>query len=197
MTWRHAEVLGMKKRLVTLLVCAVIMTPVGYPTASSSATIDVAGGSLKTATRLDNPTTIAKPTPPPTSTLHPELQRVLDLTNLERTSRGLAPLTHNSKLGTAAQLHSEDQASMRTLTHTGSDGSNPGDRITRAGYEWRTWAENAAAGFPTADEVMVAWMNNPGHRANLLSASVTEIGLGLAETSSGYRYWTQNFAAPR
>lgn len=186
------------KRLVPVLVIAVVLVPAGSSTASSSSTIDVSGGALQSAKRLDNAVSIAKPEPPVTGTsLDPELQLVLDLTNLERTSRGLAPLTHNPLLGSAAQLHSQDQADMRTLTHTGSDGSNPGERITRAGYSWRTWAENAAAGYRTAHDLVAAWMNSPGHRANLLNPSVTEIGLGVAATPSGYRYWTQKFAAPR
>jgi uncharacterized protein YkwD len=187
--------LRVMKRLAVLLAAAAVLAPVGEATASNSA-IDASGGALQGASRVGNEKSIAKPVEPGPS-LIPELQRVLDLTNAERTSRGLAPLTHNPLLGQAAQSHSQDQANMRTLTHTGSDGSNPGERITRTGYSWRTWAENAAAGYRSADEVMEGWMNSSGHRANLLNPKVTEIGLGLAYTPSGYPYWTQDFAAPR
>jgi uncharacterized protein YkwD len=182
-------------RLATLFVVAALLVPTGQATASGSA-IDSSGGALQGATRLGNATPIAKPEAPTTS-LSPEFQRVLDLTNAERTARGLVPLTYSPQLGLAAQIHSQDQANMGTLTHTGSDGSNPGARITRTGYSWRTWAENAAAGYRTADEVMSGWMNSPGHRANLLNPNMTEIGLGLAYTAGGYPYWTQDFAAPR
>jgi uncharacterized protein YkwD len=192
---RRADIHPMNRLVVLLAVATACVVPATHATASSSS-IDGSGGALQNATRLGNATAIEKPVEPQTA-LSPELQRVLDLTNAERTSRGLGALTYNAQLGAAAQAHSQDQANMGTLTHTGSDGSNPGDRITRAGYSWRTWAENAAAGYRSADDVMVGWMNSAGHRANLLNPKVTEIGLGLAFTVNGYPYWTQNFAAPR
>ncbi len=65
------------------------------------------------------------------------------------------------------------------------------------GYRFRTWAENAAMGYRTAEHVMSGWMNSSGHRANILRSSVTEIGLGLAYSAGGVPYWTQVFAAPR
>ena len=102
----------------------------------------------------------------------------------------------DSRLNQAAQLHSQDQAARKTMSHVGSDGSRAGDRITRAGYAWRSWGENVAAGYGTAESVMAAWMNSPGHRANILSGN-TEIGLGLAYASNGVPYWTQVFATPR
>jgi uncharacterized protein YkwD len=80
------------------------------------------------------------------------------------------------------------------MSHTGSDGSSPGDRITRAGYTWSAYGENVAYGYATPEQVMNGWMNSPGHRANILNCSFKEIGVGLAQPGS---YWTQDFGTAR
>lgn len=101
-------------------------------------------------------------------------------------------MTANSTLNTAAQRHSEDMASTGTMSHTGSDGSDPGERITRAGYTWSTYGENVAYGYSTPEQVMQGWMTSPGHKANILNCSFKEIGVGLSGT-----YWTQDFGTAR
>ena len=124
------------------------------------------------------------------------LQHVVDLTNAERARAGLPALGIDPRLMDAAQGHSADQAGRDTMTHTGSDGSSAGTRISRQGFTWRSWAENVAMGYPDAPSVMDGWMDSSGHRANVLSASVTHIGVGLAHAADGTPYWTQVFAAP-
>ncbi|MCJ0869704.1 CAP domain-containing protein [Streptomyces sp. AP-93] len=119
---------------------------------------------------------------------------VLALVNKERAAVGCPVLTVNAKLTKAAQDHSEDMAAHSNMSHTGSDGSDPGQRITRAGYEWRTYAENVAYGYDTAARVMDGWMNSPGHKRNILDCNVKEIGIGLAQPG---QYWTQDFGATR
>ncbi|MBW9260226.1 MAG: Ig-like domain-containing protein [Candidatus Thiodiazotropha sp. (ex. Lucinisca nassula)] len=100
------------------------------------------------------------------------------------------------QLETAAQNHSTSMADHDFFDHTGLDGSSPGDRITAAGYDWRAYAENIAAGYNDEEAVMTAWLESPGHCANIMNTSVTEIGAGMAENASArYRiYWTQDFA---
>lgn len=134
---------------------------------------------------------------PESPSLDPLLTRVLELTNIERAKVGLAPLRVDDQLNEAAQFHSDDQARRNTLTHYGPNGESPGDRIAATGYQFRMWAENAAMGYSSAESVMNGWMNSSGHRANILRAGVSEIGLGLAYTPSGIPYWTQVFAEPR
>jgi len=144
--------------------------------------------------------TVAQPpaaTPPAIASLDPLLVRVLELTNIERARVGLPALTVDAQLNEAAQFHSDDQARRNTLTHHGPNGESPGDRIEATGYRFRMWAENAAMGYRTAETVMRGWMNSSGHRANILRANVSDIGLGLAYTPSGTPYWTQVFAEPR
>ncbi len=188
------------KKSVVLIVAIVVFAPFGQTTASSSTTFDDSAGAYRGATRMDNANVVddpAGPPPAPAPALDGILLRVFELTNAERASRGLAPLRHNGLLSQAADAHSKDQAAQEKLTHTGSDGSSPGDRIDRTGYPWRTWAENAAGGYGTAERVVDGWVRSPGHLANILNPNVTEIGLGIAYTAGGYPYWTQVFAAPR
>ncbi|MFD9304080.1 CAP domain-containing protein [Streptomyces sp. NPDC060048] len=135
-------------------------------------------------------------TPAPTDSAAPSgaVAEVLALVNKERAAVGCPVLTVNGKLTKAAQDHSEDMAAHSNMSHTGSDGSDPGQRITRAGYQWSTYAENVAYGYDTAAKVMDGWMNSPGHKRNILDCNVKEIGIGLAQPG---HYWTQDFGATR
>ncbi|GAA3117895.1 CAP domain-containing protein [Streptomyces echinatus] len=120
--------------------------------------------------------------------------KVVALVNKERAKAGCRALKVNAKLTKAAQNHSKDQSVHHRMSHTGSDGSNPGQRITRAGYRWRGYGENVAYGYGTPAKVMNGWMHSPGHKANILNCSFKEIGVGVSGTS---HYWTQDFATAR
>ncbi|MFG2602352.1 CAP domain-containing protein [Streptomyces sp. NPDC048514] len=140
----------------------------------------------------------AKPSAPstakPSATASGTTARILQLVNAERAKAGCQDLTLNAELTKAAQAHSADMAAHQNMSHTGSDGSAPGDRITRAGYTWSSYGENVAYGYSTAEQVMSGWMSSPGHRANILNCSFKEIGVGLAQPNS---YWTQDFGTAR
>ncbi|OSP24963.1 hypothetical protein B7767_43010 [Streptomyces sp. 13-12-16] len=120
--------------------------------------------------------------------------KVVELVNAERGKVGCSPVKVNTTLTKAAQDHSEDMAASGSMSHTGSDGSSPGDRITRAGYGWSTYGENVAYGYSTPEQVMAGWMGSPGHKENILNCAFKEIGVGLAQPGS---YWTQDFGTAR
>lgn len=151
------------------------------------------------ARRIRNQRVVADPPPPPPSTTVPPASNiaaaVIALTNAERAAAGLAPVAAQPQLMSAALVHSQDQATMRRMTHTGSDGSSAGDRIERAGFQWRTWAENVAMGYPTAESVMDGWVNSPGHRANILNPTMVHIGVAVVTGGDGAPYWTMVLAA--
>ncbi|MCC5812402.1 MAG: CAP domain-containing protein [Ectothiorhodospiraceae bacterium] len=109
------------------------------------------------------------------------------------------PVTWSDTLGEAAAAHSADMARHEFMSHRGTDGLMPGNRISNAGYTWRGWAENVAAGHSRVDAVMKGWIDSPGHCANIMRPDLVEIGLGLAENQAAeYRYyWTLKLAAPR
>ncbi|MFU8850308.1 CAP domain-containing protein [Micromonospora sp. SL1-18] len=130
-----------------------------------------------------------------TTGLSAELRQVVDLVNQERAKAGCKAVTVDDKLTLAAQRHSQDQADHQTMTHDGSDGSDAGARLDRVGYAWRAYGENVAWNQQSPAAVMDAWMNSPGHRANILNCSFTEIGVGVARSNGPY--WTQDFGTPR
>ncbi|WP_405440932.1 CAP domain-containing protein [Streptomyces avidinii] len=133
----------------------------------------------------------SKPAAPPASG---DVAAVLALVNQERAAAGCSAVSLNAKLTKAAQDHSADMASHSNMSHTGSDGSDPGARITRAGYTWRTYGENVAYGYSSPEKVMEGWMNSQGHRENILNCAFKEIGIGLAQPGN---YWTQDFGTAR
>ncbi|ORY04086.1 hypothetical protein K493DRAFT_297167 [Basidiobolus meristosporus CBS 931.73] len=95
-------------------------------------------------------------------TASPAVEKLYCLVNQERAKYGLKPLSLNSKLNSAAHKHSEDQAfRLGYLSHTGSDRSNPGERISRVGFQWRKYGENVAKGYSNAVQVMRQWMKSP------------------------------------
>jgi len=191
------------RRYRKISVTAIAATAVVVPTAAI-ACVDgpaVADGRSPQPVRTQQPAGSASQTPgtsPSTSgSAAPATgaaARVVELVNSERSKAGCAPLKVNEKLTKAAQAHSEDMARHRNMSHTGSDGSNPGDRIKRAGYEWRAYGENVAHGYRTPESVMKGWMSSPGHKRNILDCTFKEIGVGLAQP--GY-YWTQDFGTAR
>ncbi len=141
------------------------------------------------------PSPPSSPPAPPAPTSPAE--EVVALTNQARAAAGVPPLDIDAAAAQAALAHSADQAAMRRMSHTGSDGSNAGARLDRAGYRWRAWGENVAAGQRTAAEVTGDWLDSPGHRSNMLNATYVHIGVGVAYDSDGMPYWTMVLAAPR
>lgn len=170
---------------------------------------------LKSVLREVNPGT-TDPTIPtidpkdaPTETDEEKAQRVtfinevLELTNVERTKAKLPALTLNQNLNKAAQAQSEDLAFGDFFAHTAPDGTSLADRLEDANYtRYQTAGENIAAGQVTAAQVVQEWMDSPGHRANILDSSFTELGVGYyyLENDTGEinynRYWTQTFGTP-
>jgi uncharacterized protein YkwD len=149
---------------------------------------------------------------------------IFDLTNVERRRAGMPEFSHNQYLQTAASNHSRDMASRSYFNHK-SKGifkrTSHSDRIASTGYQPRTSAENIAM-IPTYNSQRIQstshgqqvidtdynsyqrmavysvqqWMNSPGHRANILNRSLTELGVGVAIGMQGnipYVYLTQNF----
>jgi uncharacterized protein YkwD len=134
-----------------------------------------------------------------------ELQ-IIQLVNSYRAAHGLGALAVNARLNVAADLHSRDMAAIGSrygaatgMQHTlyGTTRPEVPDRLAAAGYDnWTysyAWGENIAYGYTSASSVMTAWMNSPGHRANILSTSFTEIGVSARVGADGILYYTQNF----
>ena len=109
--------------------------------------------------------------------LNPDIAR--DLINQYRKSKGLKAVKLDAKLTQAARAHSQDLAKWDRISHYGSDGSNPWDRVKRAGYNARVAAENVGTGQASFEEVLKGWQNSPGHNKNLLLTDVDHMGIAL------------------
>jgi len=136
-------------------------------------------------------------------------QRVLELVNQARATprncgnqafNAARPVRWNSTLAEASRLHAEDMARHNYVGHRGRDGSDPGQRVQRAGYRYRATGENIAAGRQMNPEDAVAgWIRSPGHCANLMNPAYAEMGAAFAVNARSELgvYWTQAFGTPR
>lgn len=118
------------------------------------------------------------------------------LVNAERAKAGLPALTINWQLSRVARYKSQDMIDKKYFAHQSPTYGSPFDMIEAFGIRFTAAAENIAYGQKTPAEVMKSWMNSPGHRSNILSGNVTQIGIGAAKTSGGTYYWTQMFIRP-
>lgn len=110
------------------------------------------------------------------------------------------PLAWNGRLGLAALGHSSNMAQGHYFSHKEKDGSNPAERATRAGYTGRLVGENIASGNRTPQDAVAAWLDSPGHCANIMNPVFTEMGAAYAinpDNENRTPYWTQVFAKPR
>jgi uncharacterized protein YkwD len=113
--------------------------------------------------------------------------------------RPAPPLAWSEALATAALGHSKDMAEKRYFNHQEPGGSDPAERATRAGYRWSRISENIASGQRTVEEAMAAWLDSPGHCANIMNPSMTEMGAAYAVNPANENrtpYWTQMFGRP-
>lgn len=143
-------------------------------------------------TQKDNTTTAPTQSTPTTTTSDVSAfeQEVVKLTNAERTKAGLAPLQTDDKLMAAAREKSQDMQTKNYFSHTSPTFGSPFDRMKALGISYKSAGENIAQGQRSPQEVVQAWMDSPGHRANILNGSFTHIGVGYVKTGN---YWTQQF----
>jgi uncharacterized protein YkwD len=152
---------------------------------------------------------IAAPHPQPRAESESQLlHEVLALTNAARATprrcgskyfEAVPALQGSALLDRSADIEARDMAQHHFFDHTGSDGSSPGDRAKRVGYQWRAVGENIALGPETAREVVDGWLASPGHCENIMDGSFTEMGIA-SELSAGLHgelYWSQTFGRPK
>jgi uncharacterized YkwD family protein len=120
--------------------------------------------------------------------------QVLTLVNQERSKAGLKPLKLNSTLTKSAQAKSQDMHDKKYFDHNSPTYGTPFQMMSKFGYKYSYAGENIAMGQKTPKEVMTAWMNSAGHKANILNSNYTEIGIGYVADGN---YWTQQFGKPQ
>ena len=133
---------------------------------------------------------------PDTNPLATHERQVFELVNKERVKRGLATLKFDSELSRIARIKSQDMIDKKYFSHISPTYGSPFEMMEKFGLRFSAGGENIAWGQKTAAEVMNAWMNSPGHKANILSGAYTHIGVGVAKMANGTLYWTQLFTNP-
>ncbi|WP_313640691.1 CAP domain-containing protein [Paenibacillus sp.] len=156
------------------------------------------GGQAGVAQPSPNPQMTANPQPSlnPQQPANPKgsanssqsVQQVLNLVNKERTNAGLKSLSLNSELSKMAMAKAKDMYDNNYFDHQSPTYGSPFDMMKAFGISYRSAGENIAKGQKSAEEVMNQWMNSPGHRANILNSSFTEIGIATYNTE-----WVQEF----
>lgn len=125
---------------------------------------------------------------------------IITWTNTQREAQGLIPLHENAQLRKAAEAKVDDMFAKQYFEHESPDGKTPADVIRKAGYAYIVVGENLALGNFKDDETLVqAWMDSPGHRANILNGKYQEIGTAAKKGMfEGKEVWlaVQEFGAP-
>lgn len=201
----------MKKIIVPLLILFILFGAVTPASAASTTHTVVKGDSMwkiavkyqigvseliKANPQIKDPNLIypgQKITIPEGAPLRTLEQEVIRLINQERAKQGLPALTENWELSRVARYKSQDMIDKGYFAHQSPTYGSPFDMMEAFGLKFSAAAENIAYGQRTAAEVVKAWMNSPGHRANILSRSYRYTGVGAAKKANGTLYWTQMF----
>jgi uncharacterized protein YkwD len=177
-----------------------LSSPASVPTSPPAAThtaIPLSPSPVPTLSLSPAPAVSATFSPPSDIASWP--RETVRLINLVRAQHGLPPLAYNDTLAQAAQIQANDCAQRGWCSHTGSNGSNIKTRILQAGYDPATWAE-CWAQRQTPQGAVDIWMDevppNDPHRRTLLTTWLTEIGVGVAQTTWGY-YFIADFGRPK
>lgn len=109
---------------------------------------------------------------------------LLSATNQQRTSNGKAALALNSKLSSAAQAKANDMVAKDYWSHNTPSGDPPWVFISSAGYDYKAAGENLAYGYLDSAGTVDGWMDSPGHKANILNSTFTEVGFGYKNSAN-------------
>lgn len=108
-------------------------------------------------------------------------KKLIDLTNKERVKKGFSAVVENEALDKAAALKAQNMFSENYWAHFAPSGKTPWDFILGSGYKFTYAGENLAKNFYNSDDVVVAWMNSPTHRDNLLNSKYQDIGIAVVD----------------
>lgn len=198
----------MKKRIVSILFLGALLAGVWWyvqslepGTTALEQIVQEAGDALVQVTQgVSMPPPLRATQESPTARLTRD--GIENLTNIQRSDNGaLIPLARNVKLDAAATAKMNDLFSKHYFEHISPSGAGPSDLAKGAGYAYAVIGENLALGnFQDDQELVQAWMDSPGHRANILNTSYSEIGVAVGQgLYEGHRTWiaVQEFAKPQ
>ena len=150
-----------------------------------------ASASRSSSTTAASRSTAAPTKPPADGSLSGYADAVVKLVNQERAKAGLKSLSVNQAAAAAANVRAREIEGA--FSHTRPNGSSFSTALKEQGASYRAAGENIAYGQRSAEQVMEGWMNSSGHRANILNAEYTAIGVGVYRSASGTLHWVQLF----
>lgn len=198
----------MKRKIITLLTALVVFACAAVPVSAAGFSESFCGTRLwcwtpscvQPSCPSETPDTPAQPDIPETPEQPDDPgsvpgvlayeQEVVRLVNAERASYGLPALSIRVDLCQYARVKSQDMHDSGYFSHTSPNYGSPFDMMKSFGITYSHAGENIAMGYSTPEAVVSAWMNSEGHRANIFSASYTELGVGYVADGG---YWTQWF----
>lgn len=198
----------MKRKIITLLTALVVFACAAIPVSAAGFSESFCGTRLwcwipsceQPSCPSETPDTPAQPDIPETPEQPDDPgsvpgvlayeQEVVRLVNAERASYGLPALSIRADLCQYARIKSQDMHDSGYFSHTSPNYGSPFDMMKSFDITYSHAGENIAMGYSTPEAVVSAWMNSEGHRANILSASYTELGVGYVADGG---YWTQWF----
>lgn len=169
------------------------------PVTTEETTVPETGANEETTTNTNTGNTESNTTTETPATQTPTIetetksyaQQVVDLVNVERAKEGLAALTIDANVAKAATVRAGEIQTR--FEHVRPDGSGFVTALKEQGVTYKGAGENIAWGQRTPQEVVTAWMNSAGHRANIMNPNYVKIGVGNTQNSSGTQYWVQIF----
>ena len=213
---KEVQIKTMKKRFIKFICLFIVLINIFYITVSAASKIHVvvsgdtmwkiaqryeigidelkkANTHIKNFDYINIGDKITIPEAAPLSTLEDE---VIRLVNIERSKYGLPAFEKNWEVARVARYKAQDMIDKKYFSHNSPIYGSPFNMMENFGLRFSSAAENIAMGQKSAAEVIKTWMDSPGHRANILSRTVTQIGVGTAKAANGTLYWTQLFIKP-
>ena len=123
------------------------------------------------------------------------VSETINLVNIERNKKGLSPLIEDTQLTNIAFVKAQDMVKNKYFEHISKRYGAPWDMADGFGYYYKTFGENIAHGYESSNEVVTAWMNSQGHRANILNSKYTRIGVGISLDNYNQYYFVHMFSS--
>jgi uncharacterized protein YkwD len=113
-----------------------------------------------------------------------------------RQNNGLGAVTLDPTLMQLAQTQARAMAARDKIDHDVK--GELAKRMKVSGFDAKVAVENISAGYHTLAEAFSGWRDSPPHRANMLKAGVTRMGIAAVYTpTSKYKvFWALIMAAP-
>ncbi len=175
------DITASKPEPVTPIPSAVLPGPLTkIPSAKTTAPAVPASTSATVPTASTTPAVIPALVPA-SGKLALTVSGIIAETNKQRVAQSESALSESAQLDASAQVKANDIIARQYFEHTAPDGKTVSDLVAAQGYEYIKIGENLALGDFTSDaDVVTAWMNSPGHRANILDTDFKQMGVGVA-----------------